>query len=81
MTALLPPAGRAALRCQVPPAAALRIMDTALARTATAIGIVPTGAQVPVSPQIAFDRPYLMLVTDAETGEPLFLARVPDPGQ
>jgi serpin B len=149
MTALLPPAGRAALRCQVPPAAALRIMDTALARTgptvaialpkvslvthqdmkglltllgmgiafggladftalsphaccialiehaatlqvgekgtvgstATAVGIVPTDARVPVSRQIAFDRPYLMLVTDAETGEPLFLARVANPGR
>ena len=31
-------------------------------------------------PEIAFDRPYLMLVTDTVTGEPLFLARVADPG-
>jgi hypothetical protein len=29
--------------------------------------------------QIVFDRPYLLLVTDAATGEPLFLARVADP--
>jgi serine protease inhibitor len=29
--------------------------------------------------QVAFDRPYLMLVTDKATGEPLFLARVADP--
>jgi hypothetical protein len=28
---------------------------------------------------VTFDRPYLMLVTDAATGEPLFLARVADP--
>jgi hypothetical protein len=25
-----------------------------------------------------FDRPYLMLVTDSATGEPLFMARVAD---
>jgi len=28
---------------------------------------------------VAFDRPYLMLVTDGTTGEPLFMARVADP--
>ena len=28
---------------------------------------------------IDFNRPYLMLVTDASTGEPLFLAKVADP--
>lgn len=28
---------------------------------------------------IVFDRPYLMLVTDKATGEPLFLARVANP--
>ena len=148
MTALLPRSGRGALGCQLPPAAALRTMDTALARAgpaaavalpkvslasrqdmdgllarlgmgiafggladfaglspraccialvehaatlrvgekgtvgsaATAVGLVPTDAQVPAGPQIAFDRPYLMLVTDTATGEPLFLARVADPG-
>jgi hypothetical protein len=26
-----------------------------------------------------FDRPYLLLVTDTATGEPLFLARVANP--
>jgi hypothetical protein len=26
-----------------------------------------------------FDRPYLLVVTDHGTGEPLFLARVADP--
>jgi serine protease inhibitor len=46
---------------------------------ATAVGIMPTDAQLPVGPQIAFDRPYLMLVTGTATGEPLFLARVADP--
>jgi serpin B len=33
---------------------------------------------VPLS-RIVFDRPYLLLVTDTRTGEPLFLARVADP--
>jgi serine protease inhibitor len=48
---------------------------------ATAVGIAPTAitARLPL-PTIVFDRPYLMLVTDASTGEPLFLARVADPG-
>ena len=148
MTALLPRSGRVALGCQLPPAAALRTLDSALARAgpaaaialpkvslvsrrdmnglltrlgmgiafggladfaglspraccialvehaatlqvgeegtvgsaATAVGLVPTDTQVPAGPQIAFDRPYLMLVTDTATGEPLFLARVADPG-
>jgi serpin B len=30
-------------------------------------------------PKVAFDRPYLMVVTDRATGEPLFMARVADP--
>lgn len=92
MTALLPPAGRAALRCQVPPAAALRIMDTALARTGPTVAIAlpkvslvthqdMKGLLTLLGMGIAFDRPYLMLVTDAETGEPLFLARVANPGR
>ena len=48
------------------------------ASAATAVGMEPTAAR-PEQPQITFDRPYLMLVTDAATGEPLFLARVADP--
>jgi hypothetical protein len=31
------------------------------------------------SPPVVFDRPYLLLVTDQATGEPLFLARVANP--
>ena len=38
----------------------------------------PTAARV-LPPQVLFDRPYLMLVTDSTTGEPLFMARVTDP--
>jgi serpin B len=45
---------------------------------ATAIGIAPTAISVPLT-RIVFDRPYLLLVTDTRTGEPLFLARVADP--
>ncbi len=45
---------------------------------ATAVGMEPTAARV-LPPQVLFDRPYLMLVTDSTTGEPLFMARVTDP--
>jgi serpin B len=48
------------------------------ASAAGAVGIA-TGAAAPVLPQITFDRPYLLLVTDSATGEPLFLARVANP--
>jgi serpin B len=48
------------------------------AAAATAVGVVGSAAQVG-PPPITFDRPYLMLVTDTATGEPLFLARVADP--
>jgi serine protease inhibitor len=52
-----------------------------IASAATAVGIgVGDGAVAP-SRVIAFNRPYLMLVTDTSTGEPLFLARVADPVQ
>ena len=49
-----------------------------VASAATAVGMEPTAARV-LPPQVLFDRPYLMLVTDSATGEPLFLARVTDP--
>jgi serine protease inhibitor len=60
-------------------AATLRVGEKGtVASAATAVGITPTAARVPV-PQIVFDRPYLLLVTDTATGEPLFLARVASP--
>jgi serine protease inhibitor len=46
---------------------------------ATAVGITGSSLQVVTGPRIDFDRPYLLLVTDPATGEPLFLARVADP--
>lgn len=49
-----------------------------VASAATAVGMAPTAARVPPA-QIVFDRPYLLLVTDTATGEPLFLARVANP--
>jgi serine protease inhibitor len=49
-----------------------------VASAATAVGMIPTAAAVPRSP-VVFDRPYLLLVTDVATGEPLFLARVANP--
>jgi serine protease inhibitor len=48
------------------------------ASAATAVGVMPGAAMMGPSP-VNFDRPYLMLVTDAATGEPLFLARVANP--
>jgi serpin B len=47
-----------------------------VASAATAVGLSPTAA---MATQVAFNRPYLMLITDTETGEPLFMARVADP--
>jgi serine protease inhibitor len=51
-----------------------------VASAATAVGMMPTDAQAPPASQVTFDRPYLLLVTATSTGEPLFLARVADPG-
>jgi serine protease inhibitor len=48
------------------------------ASAATAVGMATTAAR-PQGAPVAFDRPFLMLVTDAATGEPLFLARVANP--
>src|ERR1700722_4887489 len=48
-----------------------------VASAATAVTIEGTAAELPVM----FDRPYLMLITDVHTGEPLFLARVANPDQ
>ena len=49
-----------------------------VASAATAVGMMPTAARV-MPPQVLFNRPYLMVVTDRATGEPLFMARVADP--
>jgi serine protease inhibitor len=49
-----------------------------VASAATAVGMAPTAVRLPVR-QIVFNHPYLMLVTDTATGEPLFLSRVASP--
>jgi serine protease inhibitor len=49
-----------------------------LASAATAVGIQPSAARLGPAP-VTFDRPYLMVVTAAATGEPLIMARVTDP--
>jgi serpin B len=49
-----------------------------VASAATAVGMEPTAAHV-MPPQVRFDRPYLLVVTDRATGEPLFMARVANP--
>ena len=51
-----------------------------VASAATAVGIAASAARAG-APPVTFDRPYLMLVTDRTTGEPLFMARVTDPTQ
>jgi serine protease inhibitor len=50
-----------------------------VASAATAVGMEPTAAWVR-PPRVVFDRPYLMVVTDSAAGEPLFMARVANPG-
>ena len=48
-----------------------------VASAATAVGIAPTAGMA--GPVVEFNRPYLLLVTDAATGDALFAARVADP--
>ncbi|GIL29496.1 serpin family protein [Actinocatenispora comari] len=48
------------------------------AAAATAVGVTTTSLRVPPR-QVRFDRPYLMLIRDRHTGEPVLLARVTDP--
>lgn len=49
-----------------------------VASAATAVGLLPTAVMQPQQ-TLWFNRPYLLMVTDRATGEPLFLARVTDP--
>jgi serine protease inhibitor len=50
-----------------------------VAAAAAAVGVVAASAVGGAPRAVVFNRPYLMLVTDAVTGEPLFLAKVADP--
>ncbi len=61
-------------------AATLRVDEkgtVAAAATGVGVGVAVATLHRPV----VFDRPYLLLVRDMTTGEPLFLARVADPSQ
>jgi len=49
-----------------------------IASAATAVGVAVGAARL-LPPQVRFDRPYLLVVTDRATGEPLFMARVTNP--
>jgi serine protease inhibitor len=49
-----------------------------VASAATAVGLVPTTAQAPET-VLHFNRPYLLLIRDSRTGEPLMLAWVANP--
>jgi serpin B len=49
-----------------------------VASAATAVGAIASAARV-MPPKVTFDRPYLLVVTDRATGEPLFMARVANP--
>jgi serine protease inhibitor len=60
-------------------AATLRVGEQGtVASAATAVGVEPSAARAG-PPPVAFDRPYLMVVTVPATGEPLIMARVTDP--
>ena len=59
-------------------AAALQVGEQGtVASAATAVGITASAAQAG-PPPVTFNRPYLMVVTAAATGEPLIMARVAD---
>ena len=76
-TGLSPQAGYIAF---VQHAATLRVAERGtVASAATAVGIAPVDAPERPPAEIDFNRPYLLLVTDTRTGEPLFLARVANP--
>jgi serpin B len=60
-------------------AATLRVGEKGtVAAAAAGVGVYPT-AGVLAPHQIVFNRPFLMLISAASTGEPLFLAKVADP--
>jgi serine protease inhibitor len=60
-------------------AATLKVAEQGtVASAATAVGMQASAIEMPRHP-VEFNRPYLLLVTDHATGEPLFLARVANP--
>ena len=76
LTGLSPEAGSIAF---VQHSAALKVGERGTeAAAATAVGIEASAAS-PTRYEIRFDHPYLMLIRDRRTGEPLFLSRIVDP--
>jgi serpin B len=51
------------------------------ASAATAVGLRATAIARPPELKVTFDRPYVLVVRDTTTGEPLFVARVTDPSR
>lgn len=51
------------------------------AAAATSVEMKVAAAAPADFPEVVFDRPYVLLVQDLPTGEPLFLARVADPSR
>jgi serpin B len=49
-----------------------------VAAAAAAVGVEPAAGHV-ITREVDFNRPYLLLITDTRTGEPLFLAKVANP--
>jgi serpin B len=76
-TGLSPRAGKIGF---VQQAATLDVTEKGtVAAAAAAVGIEPASAALPAPTLVDFNRPYLLLVTDTRTGEPLFLAKVANP--
>jgi serine protease inhibitor len=70
---------KAAMLGFVQQAATLKIGEKGtVAAAAAAVGIVASAGRA-VTREVDFNRPYLLLVTDTRTGEPLFLAKVANP--
>jgi serpin B len=66
---------------EVEHAATLRVdAQGTVASAATGVVVLPTAGRV-TGPPIVFNRPYLLLVSAAGSGEPLFLARVANPDE
>ena len=77
-TGLSPMAGQIGF---VQQAATLKVGEKGtVAAAAAAVGIAAPAGRA-VTREVDFNRPYLLLVTDTRTGEPLFLAKVANPAQ
>jgi serine protease inhibitor len=76
-TALSPQAASIAF---VQQAATLKVDEKGtVGAAAAAVGAVPASAFA--GQELDFNRPYLLLVTDLQTGEPVFLAKVANPSE